>query len=167
MSANRNTEYLVGLVRELRKLPRETEWVEFKVSNGDPTVGTKSRSYLPCWAAPAAAPDYDLTAVGYVPVKIAAHGKASRLGHSTAHAFVDEKQFRVQPLCEQDGRRFAGIQSEVGRWQLAIVNANPASALQAIEAWRARALFDDFYPDRARHYDLSEENVQQVEGANP
>ena len=36
MSADRNTEYLVGLVRELRKLPRETEWVEFKVNNGDP-----------------------------------------------------------------------------------------------------------------------------------
>ena len=53
MSANRNTECLVGLVRELHKLPRETEWVEFnKVSNGDPSVGTKSRSYLPYWAAP-------------------------------------------------------------------------------------------------------------------
>ena len=52
MSTDRNTEYLVGLVHELRKLPRETEWVEFKVNNGDPTVGTKSRSYLPYWAAP-------------------------------------------------------------------------------------------------------------------
>lgn len=36
MSTDRNTEYLVGLVHELCKLPRETEWVEFKVSNGDP-----------------------------------------------------------------------------------------------------------------------------------
>ena len=36
MSADRNSEYLVGLVRELCKLPRETEWVEFKVNNSDP-----------------------------------------------------------------------------------------------------------------------------------
>ena len=36
MSANRNTECLVGLVRELRNLPRDTEWVESKVNNGDP-----------------------------------------------------------------------------------------------------------------------------------
>ena len=36
MSTDRNTEYLVGLVRELCKLPRETEWVELKVNNSDP-----------------------------------------------------------------------------------------------------------------------------------
>jgi predicted HTH transcriptional regulator len=36
MSTNRNAEYLAGLVRELCKLPRETEWVEFKVNNSDP-----------------------------------------------------------------------------------------------------------------------------------
>ncbi len=32
----RSTEYLVGLVRELCKLPRETEWAEFKENNADP-----------------------------------------------------------------------------------------------------------------------------------
>jgi len=36
VSTDRNTEYLVGLVQELCKLPRETEWVEFKENNGDP-----------------------------------------------------------------------------------------------------------------------------------
>ncbi len=36
MNADRTDDYLVGLVRELCKLPRETEWVEFKVSNSDP-----------------------------------------------------------------------------------------------------------------------------------
>src|SRR3990172_8806251 len=36
MSTDRGAEYLVGLVRELRKLPHETEWVEFKVDNADP-----------------------------------------------------------------------------------------------------------------------------------
>jgi len=36
MSTDRNAEYLAGLVRELCKLPRETEWVEFKVNNSDP-----------------------------------------------------------------------------------------------------------------------------------
>jgi ATP-dependent DNA helicase RecG len=30
------TEYLEGLVRELCKLPQETEWVEFKENNGEP-----------------------------------------------------------------------------------------------------------------------------------
>jgi len=36
VSTDRNAEYLAGLVRELCKLPRETEWVEFKVNNSDP-----------------------------------------------------------------------------------------------------------------------------------
>jgi ATP-dependent DNA helicase RecG len=34
------TEYLIGLVQELRKLPVEAEWVEFKSNNTDPeTIG--------------------------------------------------------------------------------------------------------------------------------
>lgn len=32
MMVNRSAEQLIGLVQELRKLPRETEWVEFKVN---------------------------------------------------------------------------------------------------------------------------------------
>lgn len=36
MTNDRNQEYLADLVRELCKLPRETEWVEFKVNNADP-----------------------------------------------------------------------------------------------------------------------------------
>ncbi len=40
MTVDRDQEYLAGLVRELCKLPRETEWVEFKVNNSDPqTIG--------------------------------------------------------------------------------------------------------------------------------
>ncbi len=38
MTTDRPTEYLVGLVRELCKLPRETEWVEFKESDAEPDV---------------------------------------------------------------------------------------------------------------------------------
>ena len=33
MTTDRTSEYLVGLVHELRKLPNETEWVEFKQNN--------------------------------------------------------------------------------------------------------------------------------------
>ena len=36
MSVDRSTEYLAGLVRELRKLHQETEWVEFKHNNANP-----------------------------------------------------------------------------------------------------------------------------------
>lgn len=36
MSLHRSEEYIVGLVHELRKLPSETEWVEFKENNFDP-----------------------------------------------------------------------------------------------------------------------------------
>ncbi len=36
MTTDRSAEYLTSLVRELCKLPRETEWVEFKVNNSDP-----------------------------------------------------------------------------------------------------------------------------------
>jgi hypothetical protein len=64
MTGDRTLAYLVGLVRELCKLPRETEWLEFKahaVAAGlivveDTTVGTRARTYLPYWAAPRARP---------------------------------------------------------------------------------------------------------------
>ena len=36
MSPERTNEYLTGLVAELSKLPRETEWVEFKQNNANP-----------------------------------------------------------------------------------------------------------------------------------
>jgi ATP-dependent DNA helicase RecG len=36
MSLQRTTDYLLGLVTELRKLPDETEWVEFKENNSNP-----------------------------------------------------------------------------------------------------------------------------------
>lgn len=36
MATDRPPEYLAGLVRELCKLPHETEWVEFKVNDADP-----------------------------------------------------------------------------------------------------------------------------------
>lgn len=36
MTHDRTSEYLAGLVGELCKLPRETEWVEFKVNNAKP-----------------------------------------------------------------------------------------------------------------------------------
>lgn len=36
MSVDRTTEYLTGLVHELRKLPTETEWVEFKHNRAEP-----------------------------------------------------------------------------------------------------------------------------------
>ena len=40
MNDIKDNDYLVGLVRELCKLPQETEWVEFKVNNREPqTVG--------------------------------------------------------------------------------------------------------------------------------
>ena len=36
MTTDRPADYLASLVRELCGLSRETEWVEFKVNNGDP-----------------------------------------------------------------------------------------------------------------------------------
>lgn len=36
MTTDRTNEYLISLVQELRKLPRETEWVEFKVNDAEP-----------------------------------------------------------------------------------------------------------------------------------
>lgn len=36
MTTDRPVEYLIGLVRELCKLPQETEWVEFKENDGEP-----------------------------------------------------------------------------------------------------------------------------------
>ncbi len=38
MSSIRSAAYLVGLVRELCKLPRETEWVEFKQNDDEPAA---------------------------------------------------------------------------------------------------------------------------------
>lgn len=34
MTSDRPAQYWTGLVRELCKLPKETEWVEFKVNAG-------------------------------------------------------------------------------------------------------------------------------------
>jgi len=40
VTSDRPAEYLVSLVRELCKLPRETEWVEFKMKDAEPqTIG--------------------------------------------------------------------------------------------------------------------------------
>ena len=51
MTVDRSNDYLAGLVRELCKLPRETEWVEFKVNQSDPqSIG----EYLPALANAAA-----------------------------------------------------------------------------------------------------------------
>lgn len=36
MTSERNDEYWIGIVRELCKLPTETEWVEFKMNNAQP-----------------------------------------------------------------------------------------------------------------------------------
>ena len=36
MTTDRSVEYLTSLVNELRKLPKETEWVEFKVNDSEP-----------------------------------------------------------------------------------------------------------------------------------
>lgn len=40
VTVSQNLDHLLGLVWELRKLPHETEWVEFKVNNSEPkTIG--------------------------------------------------------------------------------------------------------------------------------
>lgn len=36
MVRNDTPKYLAGLLRELRQLPKETEWVEFKCNNANP-----------------------------------------------------------------------------------------------------------------------------------
>jgi ATP-dependent DNA helicase RecG len=36
MTTDHTTDFLVGLVRELCKLPQETEWVEFKENDAEP-----------------------------------------------------------------------------------------------------------------------------------
>lgn len=36
MTPSHDHDYLVGLLRELCKLPQETEWVEFKENAADP-----------------------------------------------------------------------------------------------------------------------------------
>jgi predicted HTH transcriptional regulator len=38
VTTSRSTDYLTGLVRELCKLPRETEWVELKENNAEPKL---------------------------------------------------------------------------------------------------------------------------------
>ena len=47
----RNPEYLAGMVRELRHLPSETEWVEFKRDNNNPDTIGKNISALANGAA--------------------------------------------------------------------------------------------------------------------
>jgi len=49
MNNDRPAEYLVSLVRELCKLPQETEWVEFKVNDADPKEIGEQMSALENW----------------------------------------------------------------------------------------------------------------------
>lgn len=51
MSSPRAAEYLVSLVNELRALPRETEWVEFKVDDAEPEATGEYLSALSNTAA--------------------------------------------------------------------------------------------------------------------
>jgi hypothetical protein len=46
MITEHTKEYIVSLVHELRKLPRETEWFEFKLNLSDPE---ESASICPPW----------------------------------------------------------------------------------------------------------------------
>ena len=60
--AIRSIEYLKSLVRELIKLPNETEWVEFKCNNKNsqmiceyikvmnPDTAPRYKKYIPYWA---------------------------------------------------------------------------------------------------------------------
>ena len=50
MSGKLSTDYLIGLVHELRKLPLETEWVEFKHNRADAEELGEYLSYLPFWS---------------------------------------------------------------------------------------------------------------------
>jgi len=36
MTVDRSNDYYLGVLQELRKLPAETEWVEFKHNNDNP-----------------------------------------------------------------------------------------------------------------------------------
>jgi len=36
MTITRSNQYLMSIIKELRKLPSETEWVEFKGNNSKP-----------------------------------------------------------------------------------------------------------------------------------
>ena len=51
MIPHRNTEYLTGLVSELRRMEGEEEWVEFKVNNSNPQVIGRNVSALSNGAA--------------------------------------------------------------------------------------------------------------------
>lgn len=41
MSTHASPEYLASLVHELRQLPQETEWVEFKQNNDNPLTNLR------------------------------------------------------------------------------------------------------------------------------
>ncbi len=51
MTADRNPDRIASLVRELSRLPQETEWVEFKENQSDPQVIGKYLSALANGAA--------------------------------------------------------------------------------------------------------------------
>ena len=57
--AIRSVEYLQSLVRELVKLPNETEWVEFKCNNKQPQMIGEYISALSNSAALCERPKYD------------------------------------------------------------------------------------------------------------
>ena len=54
MARSDSPEYLAGLLHELRQLPKETEWVEFKRNNAKPEeigeyISALANSAAPKW----------------------------------------------------------------------------------------------------------------------
>jgi len=88
MTVDRQTDYLISLIHELRKLPTESEWVEFKHNHADhKEIG----EYISALA-----------------------NSAALLGKSTAYLVwgIDDKSHEVK------GTRFAPSSSKIGNEEL-------------------------------------------------
>lgn len=101
-------EYLIGLVNELRKLPAEAEWVEFKTNNEDPhEIGEyisalansaallgKTKAYL-VWGIENT--NHDLVGTSFSPVRKKIGGEAFE--NWILHLLNPKINFRFYPFC--------------------------------------------------------------------
>ncbi|OAI11600.1 hypothetical protein A1359_14350 [Methylomonas lenta] len=107
MTMDRDQQYLRGLVEELRKLPNETTWLEFKVNNSDPdeigeylsalsnaaALEGKANAYL-LWGI--ADDSHDVVGTGFAPGKARKGGE--ELESWLLRLFSPRLHFRLMPV---------------------------------------------------------------------
>jgi hypothetical protein len=91
-----------------------------------------------------------------------ADSQSALLRDRSAGTFIDQQQVGVQRLGDENGRRFARIQSEVHRRGI-VDDPNPMRVPETLDAGCGRPSLDRLVPDGSRYHDVAKERRKDVE----